>query len=85
MREVKNAYKILVRNLKEGDNMQYLGVDDRILKCIFNKFVPVIRDLMICELESVDWIHQDKDQWLTVVNTARNLLVAERAWNLLTI
>jgi hypothetical protein len=35
MEEMRNSYKILVRNLKERDRLGVLGVDGRtILKCI---------------------------------------------------
>jgi hypothetical protein len=38
MREIKNAYKSLARNLKGRDHLQDLGVGGRIiLKCVFAK------------------------------------------------
>jgi hypothetical protein len=36
--EMRKAYKILVENSKESDNLGHLGINDRkILKCILKK------------------------------------------------
>jgi hypothetical protein len=44
------------------------------------------RDLKEVRYESVDWIHvaQDRVQWLSVLNTAMNLLVQHKKRNFLT-
>jgi hypothetical protein len=64
---MRNAYKILVGNLKIRDCLEDIGVDGR-------KIEWILRGL---GWEYMDWIHmpQDRDQWRTLVNTAMNLQV----------
>jgi hypothetical protein len=60
MEVIRNAYKILVRNLKGRNYLEYLGVGGRmILHWVFEKLD-----------ERVDWMHlaQYSDQWATLVN-----------------
>ena len=58
-------------NLREGGNLEYPGVDRRIiLKWIFVKWDG-----------SMDWIHlaQDRDRWRTLVHVVMNLRVPSNA------
>ena len=63
----RGAYRALVGETREGDNLEYIGRDGRIiLKWIFTKWDG-----------DMDWIDlsQDRDRWWAVVNAAMNLLV----------
>jgi hypothetical protein len=65
MRQMRNAYSILVRKLKRRDHLEDIGVDGRIiLEWVLEKYGVKI----------VDWMHlaQDKDQWRALVNTVIN-------------
>jgi hypothetical protein len=58
--EGRGAYRILVRDLREGDHLEDPGVDGRIiLKWIFEKWNG-----------DMDWIDtaQDRDRWRAIVN-----------------
>jgi hypothetical protein len=58
---MKNAYKIFVRNLKERDHSEHLGVDDRIiLEWILGKWWEGA---------------QDRDQQRTLVNKVMKIRV----------
>jgi len=77
MKEMRNAYKILV-GIPEGKRL--LGRPKR-------RWENNIRtDLRETGWEGVDWIHlaQDRDQWRVVVNTVMNLRIPEKARNFLT-
>jgi hypothetical protein len=68
MGEGRGAYRILVRNLREGDHLEDPGVDGRIiLKLIFKKW----------DGGGMDWIvmAQDRDRWRAVVSAVMNLRV----------
>jgi hypothetical protein len=65
MREIRNAYKILVRKLKERIHFGDLGADVRLItRWILNKY-------------DADWIRvaDDNVQELTAVNIVMNLRV----------
>ena len=68
MGEKRGAYRVLWRNLREGDDLEYGGMDGRvILKCIFEKWE-----------EGMDCIAlaQDRDRWRAFVNSAMHGWVA---------
>jgi hypothetical protein len=69
MREMRNVYSIFWGggNLKEGDYLEDLGVDGKVLGM----------DLTEIEWKGVDRIHltHDRDQWWALVNTIMNLRV----------
>jgi hypothetical protein len=54
------TYRILVGKPEEGDNLEYSGVDGRIiLKWIFKNLVGA--------MDWIDWVH-DRDRWRALVN-----------------
>ena len=64
----RGAYRVLVWGLREGDHLEDLGVDERmIFKCIFKKWDG-----------GMDWIDvaQDRDRWRALANAVMNLRVA---------
>jgi hypothetical protein len=67
--EIRNAYKILVGNLKGKDHSKDLGVDGRIiLEWTLGKYDGKIWTGCI-------YLVQDRDQWWALVNTVINLSV----------
>jgi len=73
MREVRNAYRILLENLKGRNRLEVLGIDEMII-------LDWIENGKI-----VNWMHltQDMDQWQAVMNMVINLQVALKVGNYL--
>jgi hypothetical protein len=73
----RNAYKILMQNLKERYYLGKTKVDRKIiLKCILKEIL----------YEDVNWVHlaQVRVQWWAPVNTVMNIRVPCKAGNFLT-
>jgi hypothetical protein len=75
MREMRNAYKILVGNLTERDHPEEVGIDERIMSRVY---------LRERQWEDVEWIRlaQDRDQWQVLMNMMRSFGLHER-WGFL--
>jgi hypothetical protein len=59
MEEKRNAYKMLLENVKKRDHLEALGIDGRVI------LISVLKG----GLESVNWIllAKDTDQWWGLV------------------
>ena len=71
MGDRRSAYRVWLGDLKDGDHLEDLGVDRRIiLKWIFKK-----------RMGGMEWIDlaQDRDMWWALVNTVMNLWVPYNA------
>jgi hypothetical protein len=76
MEEKRGVYRILVGDLREGDQLGDPSVDGTIiLKLIFKQWDG-----------GMDWIElaQDRDRWLSLVNAVMNLRIPQNGGNFLT-
>jgi len=66
IRGIRDAYKIVVGNLKGSDHLGEINIDEMII------LKRILREI---GCEDVGWIHltQDRDQLRAVVNTVMNL------------